>query len=82
VRLLGRWVLQADSSAVEYVALWDIMPVRARGARNQLQLNKGHYIGWCSCSCSNCQILAFSWLTRLGGSLVWVAHSFGWLTRM
>jgi hypothetical protein len=45
-RLLSRWVLQADRSAVAYVVLWAIILVRARGTRNQLQLNKGHYIGW------------------------------------
>jgi hypothetical protein len=36
VRLLSRWVLQADRSAVAHVVIWGIMPVRARGARNQL----------------------------------------------
>jgi hypothetical protein len=33
----GRWVLQADRSAVAYVVLWAIIPVLARGARNQLR---------------------------------------------
>jgi hypothetical protein len=54
VRLLSRWVLQADRSAMAYVVLWAIIPVLARGARNQLQLSKGHYIGWwCSSSSNN-----------------------------
>jgi hypothetical protein len=53
VRLLSRWVLQADRSAMAYVVLWAIIPVLARGARNQLQLSKGHYIGWWCSSSSN-----------------------------
>ena len=33
------------------------MPVRARGMRIQLQLNKGHYVGWWCSSCSNSQFI-------------------------
>jgi hypothetical protein len=53
----------------------DIIPVRARGARNQLQLSKGHYIGWWCSSSSNSQILVFWCVTRLGPSLACVRHS-------
>ena len=69
MRPLGRWVLRAGNGAVGYVAIWGIMPVRARGTRNQLQLNKGHYIGWWCSSSSNSQILVFCCVTRLGASL-------------
>jgi hypothetical protein len=46
------------------------MPVRARGARNQLQLNKGHYVGWWCSSSSNSHILVFWCATRLCAPLV------------
>jgi hypothetical protein len=46
-----------------------VIPVRARGARNQLRSNKGYYIGWWCSSSSNSQIFVFSCLTRLCASL-------------
>jgi hypothetical protein len=59
VRVVGRWALRADRSAVADVKKSDIIPVRVRGARNQLQLNKGHYVGWWCSSSSNSHILVF-----------------------
>jgi hypothetical protein len=56
VRVVGRWVLRADRSAMADVRRSDIIPVRARGARNQLQLNKGHYVGWHYSSASLCSV--------------------------
>jgi hypothetical protein len=69
VRAVGRWALRANRSAVADVRRLDIIPVRARGARNQLQLSKGHYIGWWCSSSSNSQILVFWCVTRLCSSL-------------
>jgi hypothetical protein len=61
VRVVSRWALRADRSVMAYVVLWAIIPIRARGARNQLQLNKGYYVGWQYSSRSNSQFLVFWW---------------------
>jgi hypothetical protein len=53
VRVVVRWALRADRSATAYVLLWAIIPIRARGARNQLRSNKGYYVGWWCSSSSN-----------------------------
>jgi hypothetical protein len=57
-----------------HVVIWGIMPVRVRGARNQLQLNKGHYIGWWCSSSRNSYILVVFVATCLWWPLACGGH--------
>ena len=69
MRVVGRWALRASNGAVADVRRLDIIPVRVRGTRNQLQLNKGHYVGWWCSSSRNSHILVVFVATRLGWPL-------------